>query len=57
MNSIDIKSLLIGILLTSTLFLATGAITDRGEKVQKVQLVSINEGPALAWEAIRVKVQ
>ena len=57
MNSIDIKSLLIGILLTSTLFLATGAITDRGDKVQKVQLVSIDESSSLRWEAIKVKVQ
>jgi len=39
MNSIDIKSLLIGILLTSTVFLATGWQVSTLAGVQKVEIV------------------
>ncbi|MDP7269545.1 MAG: hypothetical protein QF408_15405 [Pirellulales bacterium] len=39
MNSIDIKSLLIGILLTSTVFLATGWQVSTLTGVQKVEIV------------------
>ena len=61
MNSIDIKSLLIGILLTSTLFLATGwaKYANKGE-VQKVELVGISDSPSSPvrlWETIPVQVK
>lgn len=31
------------------------AATDRGENVVKVQIVSIDESPSLAWEALPVR--
>ena len=57
MKTIDTKSLLIGVLLTSTIFLGMAAITDRGEAVQKVQIVSIDESSTLRWEALPVKAK
>jgi len=33
------------------------AITDRGDTVAKVQIVSIDESPSLRWEAIPVEIQ
>ncbi len=32
------------------------AVTDRGEDVVKVQIVSIDESPGLRWEALPVKI-
>jgi hypothetical protein len=52
MKNIDIKSLIIGALLTSTIFLGVGALANNAG-VQKVQIVSIDEG--FPWEAIKIK--
>jgi len=57
-NSIDIKSLLIGALFTSTIFLGVAAATNNAPlagSVQKVIIVGIDEGPG-RWEALPVKI-
>jgi|TARA_B100000959_G_C14886509_1_gene584835 hypothetical protein len=53
MKTIDIKSLLIGALLTSTIFLGVAALANNAG-VQEVKIVSIDEG-FLPWEAIKIK--
>ena len=52
MKSIDIKSLIIGALLTSTIFLGVAALANNAG-VQEVKIVSIDEG--FPWEAIKIK--
>ena len=59
MKNIDIKSLIIGVLLTSTIFLGVAAATNNAllaGAVQKVQIVSIDDSGILAWEALPVKI-
>ena len=58
MKNIDIKSLIIGALLTSPIFLGVAAATNNAplaRSTQKVIIVGIDEGPG-RWESLPVKI-
>ena len=52
MKNIDIKSLIIGFLLCSVLFLSMGLANNA---VQEVRIVGIDKGSFESWEAINTK--
>ena len=52
MKTIDIKSLIIGFLLSSVLFLSMGLANNA---IQDVRIVEIDKGIGASWDAINTK--
>ena len=53
MKTIDIKSAIIGFLLCTVLFLATG-LANNNAAIQEVRIVGIDKGVLENWDAIKV---